>query len=584
VKKRQKGALDFSRRQLLTLMGGCSTGLLLRTPMQTLIDGLVDGIIHKAHAGANPSAVQSRNYVLVCLSGAPARWYFDLPLEPYAPRTAIPNPMVATRFAASSGTNAGMPVYASVPVSHGGQTVHLPYLWSCSIPTPGGGRVPMSELAKNMLIIRGVDMLADGHPNNREKVLRPDKGSPSMNGLVADGSSAVIPSVTLGGAPSDIFRSSKARGNVTLGALDSITDPLSSILSPFNRNADTLPPNYLSRRQAMETAIQRGLTSLKKYSESASPGAGDVFDARHRAEEMLRNGIGDASASYTTLKAKYADLIRRCAEYATNPIAGITDKRVDRASYSSLGGHEIFRVDDGITALNPDMRTLLLSETTIPHLAGGFAIAEYLIANGLGASVVLGVNLLSMVRWENPLRYLTTNIPTATVNAGLTFDEHFRGLIVSLITDSFLFQALGACLYELTQVLRQKQLYDETVISVGAEFSRVPRNDRTGSDHGWMGNTFSIFSGAVKAPMVVGNILSNATLNAPVYSTASTWGHASPVQVDGATRSLSISHVCATVAELLRVKKPVAGSSTLVREGSSGISNTISLAANVVKP
>ena len=555
-----------SRRQAISMMGLCGAASFLKTPSELLISGLVDGVFSRAQAQA--TGTQPRNHIYVNLNGGPARWFWDLPLVPYAGNLPVlSNPHVNTKFS-DAGISAGQPEYQTVAVTRQGVTLNMPSLWSTDIPTVGGGQVPMVNLLDNMLMIRGVNMRMDGHPDNNDKQVRPLMAAPSLGGLVADRSHRPLPAVGLPGGPNGVFKSGRGIGQVQL---ESYSDPLRKIMQPFSRTADALAPAYLSRRQALDAALERALASLGEYARSSGAGSESLETARKSAEALIRQGIGDVSGEYTRLLAKYSALIDRCA---IDPVPGVTDKPVRYSDMIVANGFTPqTSVHEGFIR-NADLRTVLQTSSNPGSLAEGFAVAEYLIKNKLSSAVTLGSGRVFGLRFED-LRDRATPTVAGTTGAGTWgYDEHFGGSVLSVIINTFLFRCLSACLYEFINVLKADGLFDESVIQIGAEFSRNPRRDQSGSDHGWMANCTSLFSGSIKKPMVLGNTL----LDSPYAD--GTWGAAATVQVDGAKQQLTIGHSTSTVAHLLRVQPILSNNGTLVAETTSGLEPTIELAQN----
>lgn len=556
-----------TRRQALSMIGVCGGASFLNGPVDVLLGGLVDGIFAKAQAAA--TGVQPRNFIYVNLNGGPARWYWDLPLRPYP--SAMPiltNPHVNTRFS-GTGSTAGAPEYHTLQVTRRGVTLDMPTLWGQTIPRVGGGSVAMAELLDNMLMIRGVNMRMDGHPDNNDKQVRPSAAGPSLNGLVADVSSRPLPAVGLPGGPNGAFKSGTGVGQVNLS---SFSDPLRRILRPFSRASDGLTTGYLSRRQAMDTAVSSALRSLGAYAKSSGAGAESLETVRSSAESLIRQGIGDVSSEYSQLLAKYENLVRRCAN---DVMPGVTDRPIRHSDLIVLNGYTPqTSVQEGYIR-NADVRTVLRADSRPGNLAAGFAVAEYLIKNGLSSTVSLGSSNIQNLNFED----LRDRASPATAGASVTglwgYDEHFGGSVLSVILNSFLYRCLSACLYELISVLKANNMFQESVIQIGAEFSRNPRNDQSGSDHGWMANCTSLFSGVIDRPIVLGN----TTLDS-AYADG-TWGAAASVQVDGANQQLTIGHSTSTIAHLLRVQPILSNNGSLVElKPGAPLAPTVELARN----
>ncbi|MEQ1878150.1 MAG: hypothetical protein ABL958_16020, partial [Bdellovibrionia bacterium] len=320
-----------SRRQALSMMGLCGFAGTVRGPAELLVNGLVDGLFAKAQAQATGQV--PRNHVFVNLIGGPPRWFWDLPLSPYdGLLPMIRNPHVNTRFA-SGGVSAGVPEYTTTTLEVRGERLHMPSLWDSEIPTRGGGYAPMAELLPNMLMIRGVNMRMDGHPDNNERQIRPSLAGPSLNGLAADRSPRPLPAVGLPGGPTAAYKSASGVGQVTIG---NYSDPLRAILQPFDRSGDSFSTGYLSRRDALDAALGQAMRALGSYARSSGAGAENLEKIRGAAEGLLKRGIGDVSAEYAQLSLKYRDLVARCT---ADTVQGVNDLPVDFASLRNIGGY-----------------------------------------------------------------------------------------------------------------------------------------------------------------------------------------------------------------------------------------------------
>ena len=537
----------MTRRQALAVTGKASLIAASFDPVRVLLGSMVDGIIQNAQAAS--TGVKPRNYVHISLAGGPQRWAWDLPLNPYEPASSLLlNPGVITGFA-DAGTNAGAAQYRTVSVTRAGETLNMPQMWAGPIPIVGGGTVPMANLLDNMLMMRGVNMLQDGHPNNQGRQIRPAASAPSLGGRVADNSEVPVAAVAMGYAPYKEHKSEKGIGQVFYeGALDAGENPLYQVLKPFNSAPDGLPGTFVSRRDALDISIKKALASLGTYANSNNPGASELFSLAGKSETLLRQGIGNVSAEFGNLRAKYAALIASCR---TLRIPGVTDKPILPANYSN----DFLNVDAGVLQ-NPDLRDIIGPNGDIRFMAGSFAVIEYLLTRNYSSSIMTGwtaVNNLNMIR-------------NAGAQSGWMFDEHGGGAIGSAIVNAFMFQALSACLYELISVLKTNGLFGETVIHIAGEFSRAPKADGRGSEHGWRGSCATVISGAIKKPLVLGNTKYDYGDGDATYEHRGSWGAAAKVNIEGSDRELTIGHVASAISQVLKVDSIVPNDSSLVLE------------------
>jgi hypothetical protein len=576
-KNRKETLCCPTRRQALGMIGSAALAPVLFDPVRVLLNGLVDGILAKAQAVA--AGVPPRRYVYVGLPGGKARWAFDQPLVPYSGSAVMRNPHVVTRFQ-DGGSKAGAPVYATVPVTRNGVTLHMPHLWGSTIPVAGGGTVPMADLLTNMLIIRGVNMAQDGHATNFYKQTRPVNSAPSLDGRVADHSSAPVPAVGMPGGSAEVFKSEKGIGLVYTDDLWLYGNPLSKILAPFDAAPDAVPSGFMSRRLAMETAVNQAMASLATEASQRMPGSENLYSLRNTAEQALKNGIGDVLGAYTRLRDKYQAIARATVALA---MPGITDKPAyltDLATYNAGKINQTILSPGSYYVRNPDLTTLIGATTMINGLAESLAVAEYLILQGYSTSVSMGGGGIQGVRMIDYRESSNPGVSLGDSNEGYWYtDEHGGGSVTGMILNSLHFRVLAACLYEFVQALKRAGLFNETVIQISSEFGRTPRKDESGSDHGWMAQSTSLISGVITRPTVLGNV----RVDGSAYGgdNPGSWGAAALTMVENVPQELTIGHMTSTVAELLRVEPIMPNNKTLVTESGGAITPTVELAREV---
>lgn len=555
----------MNRREALGIFGVAPLAL---NPLEVLVGSLVSGLFNKAQAETvGKKDPPARNFVHILQFGGAPRWYFDAPLSPYENKTSVPNQGVATGFQ-DHGSHLGLPVYSRSKVVRGNHELWLPSLWTSMIPTSGGGSVPMMALLDHILMIQGINLGLDGHPSNANRQNRPDPGSPSFTGLVADRSDTPIPAVQAFGGLA-VHKSLKGIGQVSV---TSKTYPLGELLSPFKHAA--LNDGYMNRREAMDAVINKALGRLAQYAQSSVPGSENLFEIRHQAEALMRKPLGNLASAYSMLYLKYHGLIET-ALGSMGSVRGIGDKEIRTALFptNEFGVTNFTRISHSTVdscVKNKDLRTVLQAgKSTIENLAEGMAIAEYMLVNGYSSSVTLGTNVLRGFRYEDRVRFGNGQAVSALDQEGVwESDEHAGGVAVSVVINSFRYRALAACLYEFISVLKAKGIFNDTVIEIGGEFNRSPRNDGSGSDHGWWGTAVSLISGAISGPHIVGNVKSAGVSSGANYG--GSWGAAAPVRVDGADTALGLGHVSSTLAALLRVRSPTPNNMSLLTETQEG--------------
>jgi hypothetical protein len=615
---------------MIKLLGG---GALLASlnPMRMLVEALADGFVRKVMAEESGTSAAARNFVNIGIFGAPPRWYWDLPLFPYsgASGTVTNNGGVVSRFSgsvAASGSDPGRYTSSSYAVhSFGG--LSLPHLWSASIPTSGGSTAAMTNLAQNMAILRGVRQVGDGHDFLHGKFLRPDSSGPSVHGILADQSSAYLPAVQLINSGMDFSNFFSSRIGAALSNGTIAGSPLDTLLQPFMRT--TANPfggsgtSLISRRDAIEGVMNEALDLIAETAKSAAPGSDALFSARSKAETFLNEAIEDFTSEFETLRAKYMNLIRRCADWSTSGspgiITGLTDQHIstyardDSAGYMHRYNQFNFNSGTLIEASTPggaDLRKLIKAKTSdytsstasaptdTTYSSGmheAFAVTEFLLSRGYSSSISVALAGMTNIGLNDAAftsqlyqSVTSTSESTRTRKSGilstLTFDEHAAsggGKHVSLLMNSLFFFQLSSCLYELSQSIGTSG-YENTVIHVSSEFSRAPHQDGWGSEHGVYAGVSSIFSGAIKNPVVVGNTTMHPSATSSTYAYYGQWGVGGLTEVQSTQTHLSAGHVASTLSHLLRIDSPTPNFSPLLVESGGEVTSAVSTPASEV--
>jgi len=534
--KKKKPQSGMSRRQILSMLGLGAVAYPVADPLDILTRGIVDGLIRQAQA---QSSIEPRNFVSILYSGAPPQWVWNF-LRPngdadsFIGNFSLKNSLTEDFYSGDSSKTQ----YRVVPVAlPNGQIIHLPPLWQCQIPLSGGGSRPMIDLATNMMMFRGCNMQIDaGHFLGQALVVRPDRNGPSLTGLVADSSSKLLPALGLspnggGGVAAPRRRTYKSKTGTGIILLEDPNDGLNQILSPFRNTDPVVTQAYIDKLNeagpnGMKQKMKKAMEELADYARSRKPGSDALFQMRSKAESLFQQSFGNLTEEYTGLLLKYENLAKRCAE----PVPFIIPS-------------------GGISPYN-------LTKSGASGLAGQFAIAEFMLKQGLSSSITM-----------------TGTAPRVNGFAPRN-DEHYSANPLlhtdrqkSVIGFSYQFRVLAAMLEEFRRSLGPA-LWQETVVMVGAEYDRSPNNDRSGSDHAPGSNTLSIFSGAINQPFFKGNIKVNGSPN-PRYP--GTWGNGAPVNTNFAQGiRITNDHVASTVAQLLRVESPTRAPS-LININNNGV-------------
>jgi hypothetical protein len=565
---------NISRRSFIQNSLAASASV---SPLSIFLGNILSHYIQKSEAlaqGLDPQSLMS--IFNLYMGGGPARWNFDLPLSPDAEYMDTKNAMLITQY--GQGLNGAPGVYKSINIDG----TYLPWFWSGKLPTSNGGSVDSMELARKMLVIRGVEQPTDGHSQNAARMLTPIEGT-NIPGLLADSSLRPIPSIGLLGS-SAFYKSGRGVAHATVGASSNM---LISAMAPYVlSSASKTNPGILIEDAPTNIGFPMGVSASQ---------TGDVFDhffqtmaansgALHRylpttyqdrvkAKQLLKGQFGDLKATYNTLFSKYQSLIDRAlfSSEAALQISGIDDSPLpgnkDNPHWriSVQGGGATYAGDPIYSGT--DLRSCFDNThggALIPNLASCFVLAEFMLKNKLSQSVygiVSGIKNLKL----DQIHYLNNGILTPLVNQiyDYTLDHHFDGASVPLLMNSRYFKAVAACLYELMSVLQAENLFNNTMFNMLSEFSRSTLSNGVGTGHGYKGAVFSCFSGKVQRPTVIGNIGPEMNQAGPITSHGY-WGAAAPLESMGG-RKLNPGNVASTVAAIVGVPSPSPNNIALVK-------------------
>lgn len=531
---------EFNRRNLLKGLG--AGALFLTSPEKLLMGTILDGMLNRAQAAA--SQTNEKILINIFLQSGPARWYFDLPLRPNGNDAIIENAMVKNRFELENG------ILKPVFDTHKVGDFHLPYLWKSNIPTSDGLSVPMANLAQSALFVRGYDLINDGHDQNRIRHNAPISGAPSLSGIFADNSSKPFSAVTDG----PTFQHKSALGKSIINAPRN-GDPFSSMMAPFNLNN----PKSFNRRQAMDDSIKALQRNISSFFGSKNPYASSLASEKDSSIELFLKGTTGLKEKYSALYNKYRNLEVRA--FTESNLEGIDDKEIPLKK-----GHDFHITGHGAN-IKPnieggDFRSIIDINSRTSSMAEGFAIAEYIVTENLSSSLILVMNDIINLNLSS-LNYHTFEDAAVGNLQHLNFDSHETGSHASLYLYSQFYRAFAANLYEFIRVLKNKNLYKDSIIQLSSEFNRAARTAGHGSDHGFNGSGTSFYSGMFETgngPLVIGNVKNNATGG----GYAGTWGVAAPVPELG-NREIGIGNLMSTVTSLANYESPTKNDSPLVK-------------------
>ena len=551
----EKKFFELDRRSLLkNILVGTSIGT--SGLMNTFLTNMMVNLMQKGAAqaaGADP-AFEDFKFISLVMAGGFARYYWDLPIKPNGNDQIVFNPMVVTKFNPD-----GSSIYATTKVGN----YTMPYLWNSMIPTVSG-TTSMKDIAKNMLIMRGINLQIDSHQIDRTRQLAPIPGGVSLSGLVADSSSTPIPAVGRNGG-NGYYQSAKGIAYLELGG----SNPLTEAMSPFAPSSTMLSLN----NGAIEKAIDQALLKMQSNSAGRDKYLPSTFASRFNAKKLMLRQFGNLQTQYSSLVNKYKSLISRSFGPTANlKLAGVEDRSIagNRGLKQSVGGDSFFA--------GTDILTFTDETSSVAELAEGMAIAEFMIINGLSSSVNIQSGDFINTLIQQSYNTFTKKLSALNVRGRYSADVHYLGSDMALILYTRYYRAISACLNELISKLKATNtgtgnLFDKTLIAVTSEFNRIPKTNGSGADHGWEGSNYTVFSGMIEELQVVGNVKVD-------IGSRGTWGLAGGLTEIGG-RAAIIGNVASTVSNLLEVKTPTPNDSSFTMKNKGKAKLVITSLKNV---
>jgi hypothetical protein len=539
----------MNRRSFLKQsISGLGGAYLLSSPLNLMLGNILSSVFQRAWAlDQGESGFLDKKLINISLSGGMSRWMFDLPLRPNGddlfqynanndPRTSMlitklnPDPLGPGGFTGE---------YATVEI--GGY--HLPVMWGGKIATVGGGSENMSVLAQNMMFMRGIKSV-DSHSLGRTLQTKPNGGI-STGGAVADRATTVLPALSMG----TINGSYKSAKGIAPQEMP-LTDPFSTAFLPF-MSAGGLRSNSASTGSAIDAALD----IMRAKAGSRHKMVPFTYEDRINARKLMNTQFTNLSGAYTDLRNKYLNLISRSMGDVSLRQAGVDNLVVPG---SAVGP---FKISNGTTTTHytgSNLSTITDSTSSVGRLAEMMAVAEFMICGGsfnrsFSSTLHAELGILGSALFDS---MTVDGVVRADQRFNLITDAHFTGSYIQLVQFTRMYRALASCLHEL--VLRLKavpsgngNLFDKTVIALHSEFSRSARDAGDGSDHGPNGSCYTLLSGMISAPLVVGDITKDGGRN----GYRGTWGTGAPM-VEFSQQQAVVGNAASTVALMLGFPTP----------------------------
>ena len=499
------------------------------------------GHILQAAVGAEVSGaavVSGMNYVHLTLSGAPPRWFFDLPLTPSG-QTA--QNFVAGNFGTMLETTASgiKPIYQTIKVNNGSGTISLPPVWGMNLNNQN-----FSTLLPHTAFIRGVDMEINNHGLSNGRQVAPIIGGYSISGMLADVSTMPIPSVVDTSPAAGAFRSRKGLAVSPLSFAEdararATVNPIGTLLKPFAefRTGRAVHANDRARLQ------EQALSAIEAFGEKRGVASSALPKMYENAINLIDEKIISKSADWVSVVDKYRAIIKEALNPKTGTLPGIYDKAIKSSSSS------MFRIDVNNLVASDDIRNLLNEKTNIASMAEGFAVME----------VLLGVVTSSFTLKMDEM----VNLMVGSSLLRLAHDQHNVGSVVSTMYTTLYYRAMLGCLTEFVTSLKRRDIFDQTLIHISSEFNRTPRLDGSGSDHGFMAGNATLISGMLKQNTVIGNI---KTDDAALGQYRGTFGVAANYGLDGYKRPIQVNDIALTITSMLQIGNIVTNGRALLQK------------------
>ena len=470
--------------------------------------------------------VTARRYLGIQQAGAPSRWTFDLFLNPYGQSDFTPSPGIANRYQSTDGK-----VYDDVSYElYDHKGLKLPFLWQFPLPHSNGGERSMTELLDAAIFMQGINTGNPGHPGSQTLHFRANGALTSLPALAADYQEKPISAIQLGVARYE-FASLNGKSAVSVGFGGKV---LEKVLNPFNSRLNGSLKDY---RESLKDSLSKVRELLDSKALESHPQLQGVIRDKEEAEKLIERGFDGLSDRWVELYDKYNNLIQRSIDQS-NILKGLNDLPigvpVDQRNERYYKNNRLVET--------PDIRNLFSADTFSPTMVESFAMAEYLLTEGLSSCVNVAVRPF-------------------TTGAAMNFDEHFSGTMITTLINSMYNRALASCLLELIDRLKASDIFKGTMIEMSGEFNRSAKINGFGSDHGYHGKSVAIYSGDIEGPHFVGNLKSDTRKQYKGY-----WGMGAEVPELG--ESLNINHWAASSAMMLGVPSPVTSASSVI--GNSG--------------
>lgn len=537
--------MSTDRRDFLKfLFGGAAVGATM-SPLEILIQSAVNRVQNEAHA----QTALSKFYLNIAFPGAPDRSTFDLFLDPYGNgQNRIPSNGVATCYGSSAGSNVyDQAIYRTYRVAK--HNIHAPWMWGQKMPTTDGFK-NIFELMDNMLLFQGIHSASPGH--GMSQVRTEEANNLTVAGLIADATNTPLNAIQMNSP----YTFKSAQGSFITPVTDSITtNVISALMAQFNADRIT---TYTALTDSLATSFKNVVDNLNYDSSLRMPNSLNMKNTYDGAIDIISSSVQDFSSIWETKLNKYKSVTELAATDRAN-FNGFFDKPIG-VSTARDQRYDVAAASGGNTkCLNPDIRTAMYKDS-VNSMSSCFAVAEFIADNKYAAAV--NARIL-------PVRTMMKTTPTGSAVArNITHDQHNVGTMVRTLTNAVMFRAVSSCMYEMKKFLSTESRgykFEDTVIRLNGEFSRSPRTDGRGADHGWQATTTFIYSGMVEKPEIIGRIFKDGQANGlHPAAYAGSWGCGAKLNINGINDYMTQGNVISSIAAMLGIPSPANNNPSLV--------------------
>jgi len=459
----------------------------------------------------------------------------------------LPTKMVGSHFSSSDGDVSLKTIERF--------SFQVPHFWG--LKQHNG--VEHSELLKNMITVRGVDINVLGHPLGIIKTVRPNSEHPSIHGLISDHSKSPLPSVIFGSNPATRSYHANKRGGLIIPLRKE--NLITSILSPFLMSDEK---SFFGAGDKRDRILKEVLNNI-----DAVKGFDSIY--KNELKSTLRLFVDDLQPilnEYEETHARYQDIIKR----NIYNFEGLDINRLKLPSLKPTHAKEWGRYKiDHQTYLGGENLEEMLSSAHPGTLSEQFACTEVLIKRGIVKSFMISTpNEMGCLLYNchNKGNFLNSSFNNSKLikvkdkNCVIQMDSHETGTILTTASAFMYFRSLIPCINNLKVELKNiklgnnKTLFDKSLIHLSSEFERRPREDESGSDHNNHSHTSSFISGSIKKFQMLGNITVGR-------GRLGTIGTAAPVTK--INRTIAARDVYRSVCNILKIECPLPRTHSLLK-------------------